>query len=151
MKARVINRGHSYYGDVQDPANADNTIRKASFATHGQVIEVSDEEFKRGEELDALARPDDTVLVGKTYRLKQDGSDDSDTTVTDVMDASDDELIIWLQEENPTIPEVVDAVGDDPENAQRALDAEESATGGEPRQGLVDKLEAIIDKSGEKQ
>jgi len=42
-----------------------------------------------------------------------------------------------------TIAEVLDRVGDDPDKAQEALDAEEAKD--KPRAGLVEKLQAVID------
>lgn len=48
-----------------------------------------------------------------------------------------------LRTDSLTIDEALGLVGDDPEKAQAMLEAENIVTGGEPRKGLVEALEAI--------
>jgi hypothetical protein len=145
-EAVVINCGHSYYVDVDDPTGAtDRKIRKAAFALGGTKIKVTEEEFKRGVDAGAIASP------GDVKKAKQAQSESLEVNVTNVNDVSDDELNLWFQEQSPTVKQVLDAVGDDPGAAQRAKDAEETATEGEPRVTLIDDLDAIIATSGEEQ
>lgn len=59
--------------------------------------------------------------------------------------ATDQQLAAWIRDESPTIDAVADAVGDDPALAARVLEAENTATGGDPRAGLVTKLEKVRD------
>jgi hypothetical protein len=68
----------------------------------------------------------------------------------ELKDLPDDELVDWLMstgrfdnQPKPTVKEVVDAAEDDPDLAERLLGAEEAATGGSPRQGVIDGLAKI--------
>ena len=51
----------------------------------------------------------------------------------------------WLRDSSPTVDETVAAANDDPERARALLEAENLATGQEPRAGVVKGLEKIID------
>lgn len=57
---------------------------------------------------------------------------------------SHDGLVAWFREARPSIHEVVDAAEGDQEKAQLLLAAEETATGGQPRKGVVSGLNRII-------
>lgn len=62
----------------------------------------------------------------------------------DVNTATVDELVDWIRTERPTVNDVVQASGGDPEAAKRLLEAERDASDGEPRKGVVDGLSAVI-------
>lgn len=98
-------------------------------AKRGDVINVNAEDLERGKAIDAFASD----------------AKDSESEEVDVVDLSDDELADWLEEESPNVKETVAAAGDDPESARRLLAAEESVSGGDPRQGVVDGLNKIIE------
>lgn len=119
MKVTIQIRGYTY-------RDKDDRIR---FATRGDEIDVSAEEAKAGK--------------AAGYFVPDASEEAAPAAPFDPVAASDDELIVWLQEEKPTVDEVVDAAQDE-ETAQRLLDAERSASGGNPRKGVVDGLEAKI-------
>lgn len=90
-------------------------------ARRGEVIEISEEEAKRG---DALG-----------YFFEEgveDDDTDSDSTGTEqggwtVLEASDDELDVWLagdEDSAPTVEDVISAAGEDAEAAERLLASE---------------------------
>jgi hypothetical protein len=54
------------------------------------------------------------------------------------------EYVEYLREESPSIDDVIAEVGDDPEAAKAMLVAEETVSGGNPRQGVVKGLTKII-------
>jgi hypothetical protein len=56
---------------------------------------------------------------------------------------TDEQLIAWIRDEKPTVPELVEAVGSDAALARRMLDAEGVATGQDPRATLVEQLERV--------
>jgi len=58
--------------------------------------------------------------------------------------SSDDELARWITTALPTAEQVVAEAGADKVFAARLLDAERSATDGQPRQDVVSGLEQII-------
>lgn len=122
-------RGFTYYKQVENPTDPDHKLTVAQFATRGQTLEVSDADFERGQEIDAFVT---------------DGEDGDAPTDFAVVDASDDELDEYLEENNPNVSETIALAGNDPESAQRLLESERRVTEGEPRQGVVDGLEKII-------
>ena len=64
----------------------------------------------------------------------------------DVNTASVDELAEWIRTERPTVNDVVQASGGDPELAQKLLEAEAQATEGQPRKGVLEGLSAVISR-----
>ena len=122
-------RGFTYMREVPDPLDRDKSTYVSAFATRGQTVEVSDAEYEQGQALGAFTTNDEEAPEG----------------AFSVVDASDDELDDYLNEESPNVSETVALAGNDPESAQRILDAEERVTDGEPRQGVEDGLTKIIE------
>lgn len=128
--AKIKMRAFTYYESVPHPSNPDQTIKKSRIARRGEEVELSDEDYARGESLDAFVTDED----------EQD-----EQAEFNVVDASDDELVDWIEDESPTVAEVVEAANNDPESARRLLAAEDSVTDGEPRKGVEEGLTAIIE------
>lgn len=61
----------------------------------------------------------------------------------DAGSASDGELAAWIKDAKPNADDTVAAAGEDAELAARLLDAEQAATGGNPRKTVVKGLEAV--------
>lgn len=72
----------------------------------------------------------------------EDEDDDGDELDVDLDELEGDELSEAV--EGMTIPDLVEAVGDDAELAQRVLAADAQATGGDPRKGLQHELDKVI-------
>lgn len=62
--------------------------------------------------------------------------------VPDVDEATEVELAEWVQ--GATVKSVVELAGDNPDHAARLLEAEEAASGRDPRATLVKALEKIV-------
>lgn len=56
------------------------------------------------------------------------------------------EVADWIESEKPNASETIAAAGDDPAAAQTVLEAESVATKGDPRKGVADSLQKIIDQ-----
>lgn len=65
------------------------------------------------------------------------------TSATNFSELGEYELAEWITNEQPTIDQVLEKVGDDKDLAHRMLQAENIATNGEPRKGLEAGLQAI--------
>jgi len=63
----------------------------------------------------------------------------------DLASASDEQFVEWIKTDGPTVDAVVLAAGSDGELAARLLEAESAATGGNPRQEVIDGLTEIVD------
>lgn len=132
-KVKVKSRGYTYRQHRPHPTDPDVTILTTGFATHDQEIEVDEVDLEKGRRLGAFYGDDE-----ESVEEQLDGRD--------VVDLSDDELDEWFSEKEPTVQEVIDASKGDPESAQRLLDAENRATGNEPRTTLVEALGTIINR-----
>jgi|GEM_PF-4973210 len=95
-------------------------------AHNGEVIDFSDEDTARGLEVGAFVT-EETAVVGEA-------------TISAA--STDDELVAFAK--GAKVGEVVEAAGGDAEFANRLLEAESGATGGEPRPGVVKGLTAVV-------
>jgi hypothetical protein len=59
------------------------------------------------------------------------------------------ELAAYIEAESPNVSATVDLAQGDPVLAAKVLEAERSATGGDPRKGVEDALSKLTDASGE--
>lgn len=66
-------------------------------------------------------------------------------TLSNLSEQGEYELAEWLENESPTINDILEAVGDDKDLAHRMLQAENIATDGDPRKGLEVGLTRIIE------
>lgn len=104
------------------------------FATRGETIELFD--------------PADIARGDNNGHFLVDGEDVPDTQPQfDLIDLgllTDEQLELLYKEKLPKVADALDAVGDDPELAQRVLNVERS-TQKDPRKSLVEGLEKIIE------
>ena len=110
--------------------SGDKVQRKVAF--QGQTVtDLSAEEEER---LDAAAA---LVVEGE--------AEAAESGVPDLNTATVVEVAAWISESRPDVPTTIAAAGDDPAKAGKLLDAENEATGGDPRKGVEDGLTKIID------
>jgi len=127
-KVTIKIRAFPYYVDAKDPVTG-NKVRQERVATRGEEVELSDADLERAKRFDAIQTDADQAV----------GGDDT----LDVSSASVEELASWIEEDKPTVNEVLEAAGGDPATASKLLDAENLATGNQPRQGVVEGLSKI--------
>lgn len=138
-EVKIKIRAFPYYEDVEDPVTGeDRKVEK--IAKRGDVVELSDVDLERAKRFNAIA---DDVEEDVTPPNQQLG------VAPPLSEMSVEQLADWLQggfedqEGKPTIDDVVEAVDDDEELAAEMLEAENLATGNQPRAGLVERLEKI--------
>jgi hypothetical protein len=102
-------------------------------AVRGETINLSDEEAARGDRLGAFA-------VESLPEAKRPSDPTVEATIGP--DSTDDELEAFVKEAKVT--EVVDAAGGDAAFAQRLLEAENAATGNDPRKGVAEGLTDVV-------
>lgn len=133
-------RAFPHYEDVKDPLTGQD-VRKENIAFKGQSVEVSDEDYERGQRFNAFV---------DTEAGSSDGESAGAASPT-LSEASVPELSDWLlgkyddQTSKPTVDDVLDAVDDDAALASRMIEAEEHASGGQPRSSLVEGLQKVVD------
>lgn len=146
MALRTIKHGlFTYWEEVEGilvgGEEGTQLVERMAFA--GQEVEITREkDLKRGEELGAFFTEGELRSRGESNLRNEEG--ESETSISDL---DDEELVDWLMStgefdgrKKPTVKEVLDAVGEDEDLAARVLDAEETASGGNPRTGIVDGL-----------
>jgi hypothetical protein len=139
-------------------AKSKRNIERAKFRTvHAQrfqainLDDIPEDELARGEELGAFFTEDELRVLRGGAPAASNGSNGEESTegtdeVPEELNFDDhDSLVLWIKTQKPTVDAVVAAAGDDPDNAEALLDAENEATGGQPRSSLVTRLKKIIE------
>jgi hypothetical protein len=116
---------------VPDPVRPGETIYAEKLASRGEIVDIPFE---------------DDIVRGERFGAFEDESEEEETVVEvgSIAEMSDDELMTWIKEDKPTVRQVVEAAEGDPELAQRLLDAEDAATGGDSRTGVIQGLTHIV-------
>lgn len=111
---------------------------------------VSD--YKRGQLIHVL--PKAYIGLIKTGAVQDFQTDEAtgeeveeEEELLDVNAATVDDLADWISQEHPTVNDVVQASGGDPDVARKLLEAETQAQSGEPRKGVVEGLTAVIGRA----
>lgn len=131
---------------------AERTIRHVSFSFREEANDpvrpgekiIIERKVPRGARVDIPFADD--IARGEKFGAFESESGDGEQVaeVTSIRDLSDEELIFWIKEDHPKVSEVVDAAEGDTELARRLLDAEDTATGGDSRKGVIEGLTAVV-------
>lgn len=132
QEVKIKIRAFPYYEDVDNPLTGD-TQPVERIARRGDVIELSDKDYERAKRFDAIVNPDD--------ELPEPGEQPPP-------DDSVEGLAQWLSDEKPSVQEVLDRADGDPQLAEKLIEAENLASGQQPRTTLVDGLQKIVDEGG---
>lgn len=138
-------RAFPYYEDAVDPATGE-TRKVERVARRGDTVKLSDVDYER-------ARRFDAIRTEAEVEAEADGEAEAtpaEAAAFDIETASVEELSGWIQGkytdgDKPIVDEVVAEGTGDPELAKRLLEAENHATGGQPRVGVVNGLTEIIE------
>lgn len=137
-----------YYIEVPytAPDGEESTRLSRRIALHGEVVDIPrDEDITRGEENGAFADEDVELPPEDDAAEDADAANAAAAAGTPDINASHDELVNWIQSAKPTEAEMVAAAQNDPVMAQALMDAEEEASGNQPRKGVMEKLQKIAD------
>lgn len=159
VATRVVRHGLFWYyvpeETVQNGEEKVILVQHTAFA--GEPIDLwLKSDLERAEKHGALhdQEESDRRIAGTQVTIPEPGADDDDVDEVELSSLDSEELVNWLMStgefdgnKKPSAPEVVMAVGGDAELAQRVIDAEGTASGGDQRQGVVKPLQAIIDKA----
>jgi hypothetical protein len=130
MTERTIRHvSFSYRVEAPDPMKPGETIFIEKKVAKGTTVDIPFE---------------DDILRGEKFGAFETPRDESVEEVTSIRDLSDDELVAWIAEDHPKVSEVIDSAEGDPDLARRLLDAEDKATGGDSRKGVIEGLSAVL-------
>ena len=120
---------------------------KLKTAQFGEKVDIPrDEDLRRLEHFGAIATEEEQAdLDAKADQtaLEQLGTEES-SGGEDLSGKSAEDLATWIDETKPTVNDMLQAAHDDPDLAERLLDAENLATNNDPRAGVVNGLEKIM-------
>lgn len=152
-----IKHGSFWYNTNTTQINAsgkEEEIIVQRVAFQNEELEIPHEaDYERGVQYDAFFNEGERLdpLTGELLFGAPDTDIETDIEGEEptVGSLSHDELVDWLMatgdfdgKKKPSVPEVIEAVGDDKELAARVLEAEKEASGANPRGTLVEALEA---------
>jgi pyruvate/2-oxoglutarate dehydrogenase complex dihydrolipoamide acyltransferase (E2) component len=106
--------------------NGSDVVAKV-MSKQGEEVDLPAEVIKYGESLGAFVTPEDEAAEA--------------AETVDVAEMDEDELVNWVSES--TIPQIVNVAKTDPSLVSGLLQAENAATGNDPRTGLVAGLEQV--------
>jgi hypothetical protein len=136
-----------------DPQSGEDKVRLIPrIVRRGTVVDIPrEEDVKRGESMGAFDEeqpPSDEELASRSSwsESEPDGDDEGPADLSDEDFRSHDKLVTWIRDERPKAAEVVAAAGDDPDKAEALMEAENEASGGDPRKTVVERLQKIIDQ-----
>lgn len=117
-------------------------------AYQGDTVDVTDEQdLLRGEESGAFYTDAELAALAGEPVGDSEASSGGDVPVPDLKTASVDDVADWMDEQSPTINDLLELVNDNPDAAQKVLDAENLVRSGDSRKGLVEGLTVILDRA----
>lgn len=121
-------------------------LRTAQF---GEKVNIErKEDLKRLEHYGAIAtqeEQDELDAVADQTALEQLGAESSgDESDGELSGKTTEELGEWIRENGPTVNDLLQAANDDPDLAERLIDAENLATNNDPRTTLIEGLAKIM-------
>ena len=151
MALRTIRHAaFSFRVTAPDPVREGQTIVHEKKALQGETVDIPfEDDLQRGEKFGAFVTPDTPAAASvidserETLEPPEENTEGEEEELS-VSDMTDEELVTWIQEDRPNVQTVDDAAEGDPEQAKRLLDAEDAASGGDSRKGVIDGLTAII-------
>jgi hypothetical protein len=151
-ETRTIKHGYFWYMvpelHVYDGQEQERYVERTAF--QGETIEIPRPvDLERGETHGAFYT--DAELEAMAEEAQPAAT--AETTEVALGDLDDEELVDWLMstgefdgQKKPNASEVVEAVGDDADLAERVIEAENKATGNQPRSSVVDALQKVADE-----
>jgi hypothetical protein len=113
-------------------------------AKRGEEIDISElreADLEKGERLGSFFNDDEMRQIA---RAGVEGNLEAAGVGFDASEAGEHEIAEYITENRLTVDETVALSGGDPVVAQRVLEAESVASGGDSRKGVVAGLEAVI-------
>jgi dTDP-4-dehydrorhamnose reductase len=112
------------------------------------VEDIPEDELARGEALGAFFTEKELAMVRGQQAVAEAGGVPESGEPGEVPEGLDfddhDALVAWIRTQKPTAAAVVAAAENDSDKAEALLEAENEATGGQPRKSVKEPLEKII-------
>jgi len=130
--------------ETESPMFPGETILQERTANQGDVVlvvELGVLALEKGERLGAFYTDDELAA------MEEEAAEPATVAAEEPGTMSVDELAAYIEEHKPNVDQTVALADNDPDQAEKVLEAETQATGGVPRAGVEKGLEAIIARS----
>lgn len=119
-------------------------MRRVHARRHQRVDIPLEDEVARGEALGAFFTEEE--LAAAEAAASESPPATQPSGVPEDLNFDDNDMLVnWLKTAKPNATVVVAAAGDDPDKAIALMDAEEEATGGQPRKTVMEPLQKIAE------
>lgn len=139
-----------YYVEAEHPMFPDQKVYEERTARRGEVLKVEDlrkQDLEKGERLGSFFNDSEIKAM---ERVAADGGDPSNSDPDfDATEAGEHEIAEYIETNKLNVDDTIALSKGDPETAQRILEAESIATGGDSRKGVVAGLEAVISRGNQ--
>lgn len=169
MEKMIKHRLFTWFEETHDPTQPEdsgNTVLTERIARLGEVVDITNPTYiRRGEELDAFFTDDERKAIENgTYtgpaaeqvywhRNAMAGQSAPPPSAVqavegegalDLASADAAQVAEYIEQNNLNVADTVALAGDDVESIEKVIDAENLATGNDPRKGVIDRLEAKL-------
>lgn len=134
-----------YFVEQESDVQPGVTVWAERIAHRGETVKVSEmreSDLKKGERLGSFFNDDELKALERV--LESGGNPDAASSDFAASESSPHEIAEHITANSLNVDDTVALSDGDPETAQRVLEAEELASGGDPRKGVVAGLEAVI-------
>jgi len=134
-----------YFIEGESPMQPGLNVFYEKIAKRGDELDVDDlrdADLEKGERLGSFFNDEELKQIRRAEA--SGGSLESADVDFDASEAGEHEIAEYITEQRLTVDETVALSGGDPVVAQRILEAESVASGGDSRKGVVAGLEAVI-------
>lgn len=149
MASRKIKHvAFTYTIDSKDPISGDDIVVFRTALRNETVDVLKQADIDKGEKFGAFYS-DEELKAQKDQEpaaVLQRELEGEEEAELDMDSASLEELEEYIIEQEPTVDQVVALAAGDPDRAKRLLAAENAATGNDPRKGVVEGLNRIINR-----
>lgn len=145
MAERTIKHAQFRYYTVEKGINRETGEERPRMVSHialrNEVVDIP-----RQEDID-LGEEHGAFYTEEELHPPEEGDEEAAAVAETAPDENDhEELVNWIRDEKPNAAAVVAAANNDPERAQALIDAENEASGGDPRKTVVEPLQKIADQ-----
>jgi len=139
-----------YFEETESDSMPGVNVFAERVAKRGQVIsvdEIREADLKKGERLGSFFNDEE---LAEMERIADSGGNPMEVNTTfDASEMGEHEIAEHIEENKLSVQDTVALAGSDPDTAQRVLEAESIAQGGDSRKGVVAGLEAIIERGNQ--
>lgn len=128
-----------YHEEVPSVTEPGKTVLKQRFARRGETVDFREEDIAVGEAHDAFLTKEQLEAKEQVEGAAEEAG------VPDLSDKDVTELVEYLEENSPTAPQTISLANDDPELAEKLIEAENMVTGRDPRSTVIEGLEKVIE------